>query len=306
MRRVLLALLGLVAVTSAQAEALRITVIPIVDTLPVFLAVDAGLFAKRNLDVTLIPAANQTIVIGSLVSQSAEIGNSIAPSVLQAREAGIDTVIVANAATLPYPLPMHVGVLARTGSGIKSAADLVGRKIAVLGTNGYHMVLTKRWLEEKGVDPNKVEWAEVGFAQMGDVLRAGQVDAVVSIDPFYNRIIQSGVGYSFDNFVASVPDGALIDFYVAERSWANAHRDTLKRFVDAVAEAEALIKTNDAAARASLAKWTRQPADVIAHTSIPDFSMKLAGSQMKFWIDLMRHQGLISENYDPESFIFKP
>jgi hypothetical protein len=45
---------------------------------------------------------------------------------------------------------------------------------------------------------------------------------------------------------------------------------------------------------------------VIARTSLPDFSMKLTGSQMKFWIDLMRHQGLISEDYDPESFIFKP
>ncbi len=306
MRAALLALFCCLAVPAAAADKLRVTIIPIVDTLPAFLAVDAGLFAKRDLDVTLIPAANQTIVLGSLVSNSAEIGNSIPPTVLQGREAGIDTVIVANAANFPYPEPLHVGVLARTGSNIHAAADLAGKKIAVLGTNGYHMVLTKRWLEEKGVDSSKISWTEVGFAQMGDVMRTGQIDAAVSIDPFYNRIIASGVGYVFDNFIATVPNGVLIDFYVAERGWAAAHKDIVNRFHDALTEAAALIKTDDAAARASLAKWTKQPPDVVAHTSLPDFNMKLEPSQMQFWIDLAKHQGLITGTYDAASFLYQP
>ena len=309
MKTFLSVLLGATALCATPAlanDTLRIVVIPIVDTLPMYTALDTGIFAKHGLDVTLVPVANQTIIMSALTSGSAEIGNAVASSMLQAREAGIDTEIICDATSFPYPLPLHVGLVAREGSNIHSAQDLVGKKVAVLGIGGYHQVLLKRWLEEKGVDPSKVNFAEVNFPQMGDVLKSGQVDAATSIDPFYSRIIAAKIGYVFDNFVATVPDGALIDNYVVLRSWAATHRDQIERVRASVAEAIAYIKANDAQARAILARSTKLPPEAVAHTSLPDFKLDVKPEQVKFWLDLGRHQGLISQDYDPASFVWKP
>lgn len=306
MRRFLV-LLALVASTLSAhaAEKLRMTYIPIVDTLPVFVAQDEGFFAKHGIDMTLIPAGNQTVVLASLVSGQADIGNSIAITILQARDAGIETQIIADSASFPYPKPLHMGLIVRTGSNIHSAKDLVGRKIAVLGIGGYHQVLVERWLEEKGVDPKSVKFVEVPFPQMGDVLKSGTVDGVVSIDPFYNRIISAGIGYVFDNFVATVPDGTMIDFFVAKTDWAAQHHAAIVAFRAAMADAIAFIKANDGKAREILGKYTHQPAEVLAHTSLPDYKVPVSAAGMQFWIDLARHDGLIAQSYDPASFIWQ-
>lgn len=287
-------------------EKLAMTYIPIVDTLPAFVAQDEGFFAKHGLDMTLIPAGNQTVVLASLVSGQAQIGNSIAITILQAREAGIETQIIADSVSYPYAKPLHMGLIVGKNSNIHSAKDLVGRKVAVLGLNGYHQTLVQRWLEEKGVDPKSVKFVEVPFPQMGDVLRAGTVDGVVSIDPFYNRIINSGTGYVFDNFVATVPDGTMIDFFVVTTEWGKAHKDAIVAFRAAMADAIAFIKANDAKAREILGKYTKQPAAVLAETSLPDYKVPINPAGMQFWIDLAKHQGLISHTYDVNSFIWKP
>jgi NitT/TauT family transport system substrate-binding protein len=303
----LLALLGALLAPPARAnDAVRFAIIPIVDCLPLFVAQDRGLFEAQNLDVTLIPVANQGVVISSMVSGSAEIGNSVASTVLQAHEAGIDTVIFADGVSFPYPQPIHTGVLARAGSNIHSAKDLVGRKVAVIGLNGYHHVLVRRWLTEQGVDPASVMFLEVAFPQMPDVVRTGQVDAVVSIDPFYSRMIRAGSAYPLDNFVATVPDGALIDFYIATRDYAAAHPDVLRRLRAAMAQADIFIREHDPEAREILAKWTHQPPEVVATTSIADFKVDVAPRQIEFWIDLAHTQGLISALPDPASFIWQP
>lgn len=309
MKKFLSVLLGATALFATPAlanDTLRIVTIPIVDTLPMYVAKDAGIFAKHGLDVTFIPAANQTIVMSALTSGSAEIGNAVAPSMLQAREAGIETQIICDGASFPYPQPLHVGLVAREGSNIHSAADLVGKKIAVIGINGYHHVLVKRWLEEKGVDPSKVNFVEVTFPQMGDVLKGGSIDAATSIDPFYNRILANHIGYVFDNFIATVPDGTLIDFYVVQKNWAATHRDQIERVRESITESIAYIKAHEAEARASLAASTKQPPEVVATTSLPDFKMAVKPEQVKFWIDLAHHQGLISQDYDPASFVWQP
>jgi NitT/TauT family transport system substrate-binding protein len=303
---VLIGILPMAAMPARANDGVRVVLIPVVDTLPMFVAVDQGFFAHHGVDVSIISVANQGIVMSALVSGSAEIANEVASTMLQGREAGIDSVILWDAASFPYPQPLHVGIVARTGSGIAAARDLVGRKVAVVGINGFHHTLVKRWLEEKRVDPARINFVEVPFPQMMDVLRAGTVDAAVSIDPFYNRILANNVGFVFDNFVATVPDGALIDFYATQRGWAAAHGDIIARMRAGLADAIAFIKSNDAGARESLASSSKQPPEVVAHTTLPDYKIDVRAEQVEFWIELAKHQGLITEPYEAASFVYRP
>jgi NitT/TauT family transport system substrate-binding protein len=283
---------GLPARRASAATTMRVCYIPIVDVLPLFVGVDQGLFKKRDLDVSLIPVANQGVLISSLTSGSAEIGSSVLVSMLPAQEAGI--ALAAIAGCVKFPVPHNSGVLARAGSGIKSAKDLAGRKIAVAALKSYSHILTLRWLAEKNVDATHITFVEVPFPQMPDVLKLGQIDAVVAVDPFYHRIIDANTGYQFDDFQATVPDGTLIDCYTAMKSWATANVSAVHAFRDGLQEAISYLHTHEPAARESLGRWTKQPPEIIASTPIPQYAVPVSAGQVQWWIDLAKKQGLIS------------
>ena len=52
-----------------------------------------------------------------------------------------------------------------------------------------------RWLAEQNVDPSHVTFVEVPFPQMPDLLKAGQIDVAVTVDPFYHRILEQKIGF---------------------------------------------------------------------------------------------------------------
>ena len=294
---------GAVASSAYAATPVKLVFINITDCLPLFVAEDKGLFEKHGISVEATAVANQSVTVASLVSGAADLGFSVPPTIIQARDSGIDLSIVAGAVAFPLPKPAYAGVLARTGSDIHSAKDLVGHKVAVVGLNAFHHLMARRWLKEQGADPDKVTFVELPLPQMPDLMKAGQVDAVVTVDPFYNRMISDKTGYDFGDYLATVPEGTPVDFFVANKAWADGHSDTVRNFRAALEEAETAIRSDDAAARASLAKWTKLPAPVIATTRIPSFTVPVSAAQMDWWVDLARKEKLITGDMKGSDFI---
>ncbi len=163
--------------------------------------------------------------------------------------------------------------------------------------------MVQRWLAENGVDSSKVSFAEVPFPQGPDLLKAGQVDAVVSVDPFFKRMIESGIGYVVGDFMGTVPDGTLIDFYMTTAEWARDNLPAARAFRDALAEAADFIAKNPDSARNTLATWTKLPPAVVATTHIPTYRIDVTAAQIDYWIDLLKRQGLIRESMSGEEFL---
>ena len=56
---------------------------------------------------------------------------------------------------------------------IKEAKDFVGKKVGAPGIGAFLQVLFRKWLIEKGVDPESVNFVEVTFPTMSDALKSG-------------------------------------------------------------------------------------------------------------------------------------
>lgn len=291
---------------AADPKTVRVSVINISDVLALYVAVDQQMFAKRGLTVDITPVGNQSVIVSSLVSGAADIGFSVPPTMIQAKDNGIDLKIVCGATEFPIPKPLYAGILARTGSNIHSAGDLVGKKVGVIGLNAFHHIMARRWLAENRVDPDKVSFVEIGLPQMSDLMKAGQIDAAVTVDPFYHRMIDQGIGYSFDDYLKTVPDGVPIDFYMATENWTKANPETSKAFGAAIAEANDFIRAHDDSARESLAKWTKLPPVVVASTRMPNFSVRTDAKEMAWWLALLKEQGLISGKMQGADFLTAP
>jgi NitT/TauT family transport system substrate-binding protein len=272
-----------------------------------YVAKDQGFFSKHGLDVTLQAAQNGSVISAALTAGSAQIGAPTPTVLLQGDEQGLDLVIVASANRNPIQPPVsETGIAARSGSGIKSASDLVGKKVAVPGLGGTIDVLMKKWVQVHGADNRRVHWVEFMLPRMPDSLSAGLADAVAVVNPFLGRIVRSKVGYIIGDFGDIEPPGAMVVVYAATRRWAQAHTSEVAGFRAALEESKSYIETeaNEASVRASIAKYTKLPPEAAQFIEIPtnlDPEPRPAG--LAFWIEACRAQGLIKGNPDPVSLI---
>lgn len=300
MRKIVLAL-GLLALSLAHAEAatkIRLMYTAVSGYSASYIAKDQGFFAKRGLDVDLILAPQGGAIIEGLISGSAEIGTPTPTVFLQAVDSGLDQ--VALAATNAFPERSKSGVLARTDSGIHDAQGLIGKKVGVPGINGLLDVVFRQWLADKGIDTKRVTYVEASFPQMSDMLRAGTVDAVVAVDPFYSRIVGQKTGYLVDNYTSALPDGTIASVYSATGAWAAAHADAVKAFQGALAEAVAFSKVaaNAPAVQDSIARYTKLPVAVVASLPIPNLVARIEPSDLDFWIKVMKERGMLNTTPD--------
>lgn len=284
---------------AGAAEKLTLLFAPTTGLMPSYIAKDQGIFEKHGLDVDLVLLTNQGAVISALVGGSAQIVTPSALAVIQASDQGIDVVFVASSSMSPSK--SRSGIFVKNGSGIHTAQDLIGKKIGVPSLNTLIHVIARRWLELNGVDYHKVNFAEIGFQQMYDTLNAGIVDGVSAIDPYYGKLQQ--IGYVVGNPDASLPPNTLTSVYASTRDWATSHKDTVAAFRASLAEAIDFIDSHEAEARASLAKYTKQPAAVVAVTPMPELQVTVHPEQVQFFIDLARHQGLIKSSPDAATMI---
>lgn len=260
----------------------------------IFIAKEEGFFAKRGLDVTLLPIPLSPNVPAALISNSVQVGGTTPPVLLQAMDSGLDLVAIAGGGVYENA-SRGVGLVARDGVSIHSAADLVGKKVGVPGFNATVHLLVRRWLLDKGIDPKKVSFVELSIPQMPDVLKGGTVDAVAIVEPFMGRIVQGRIGKPVPAFSNDLASGFTSVFYIATRKWAVAHPVQVKAFREALQEAVSFGNANREKAYADIGKYFKVPPEVLRATPWPNWSVTLRDENLGFWLDTMRAQEMLKK-----------
>lgn len=303
----LIATIGIAATPSIAATKVTLLYTPGDSFTESYVAKDQGIFEKHGLDVTLTVGQNGSVITAALIADSAQIGAPTPTVFLQAHEQGVDLVILASANRNPVqPAVSETGIVAREGGNIHGAADLVGKKLAVQGIGGTIDVLTKKWVETRGVDYRKVDWIEMQFPMMPDGLKAGLADAVSVVDPFLHRILGAKTGTLIGDFGEVMPAGTMVVVYAATRRWASAHADAVAAFRTALDEARDFIENpaNAAAVKASIASYVHLPPQAAAFMQIPaNLDSHAMPQGLAFWIATTREQGLIKTAPDPVTLI---
>jgi NitT/TauT family transport system substrate-binding protein len=270
-----------------------------------YVAQDEGYFAKHGLDFEFSLTSNTTMTPAALMSETVQLGGITPPMILQANEQGLDLVVVAGGTATPDPAGTS-GMLARTGSGIKTAQDMIDHRVGVPGLGGTFDILAKKWVESKGVDFRKVTWVEVPFTRMGDTMKAGLVDVVSATLPFYARIVDGKIGYDMGDLFAGVPDGSLLAFYGASRDWVRKNPEAVKAFRASLDEAVAFIAdpSHTTAVQTILAKYTKLPVGAEPPPVPVTLAVHVKPNALAFWIDVAQEQGLIGKTSKPEAASF--
>ena len=243
----LLAMWGLACPALAAAAPHRLTVVldwfvnP--NHAPLVIAREEGMFARQGLDVQLIAPADPNDAPRLVAAGKADLGVGYQTQLhLQVAE-GLPLVRVG--ALIDKPLSI---LLTRQASGIRSIADLRGRKVGY-AAGGVEEAIFKTVLARHGMQLQDVQLVHVNYA-LTPALLSGQVDAVMGA---YRNVelpqlaLQGQPGLAFRLEDEGVPPRDALIFIAHP---AQLKQAPIRAFLAAVGEAVAFIRQNpDAALR---------------------------------------------------------
>jgi NitT/TauT family transport system substrate-binding protein len=270
----------------------------------IFIAKDKGMFEKRGLDVELQALRGGSVLVPSLVANSIQIATLASPVLVQAADGGID-LIGLTALSVLSPGMTNSGVLARTGANIKTAKDFEGKRMAVPTLGSISHVLFEKWMALNGGNPKTIKWIEVAFPQMPDVIKTGNIDAIIIPDPLMTKVITDGSGYVVSYFFGELPQGVPSMVSASTRDWATRNAREAAAYREAITEATAWGNANPDETKQIVGKWLKLPPEMMKQTQLEQLEAKLNASDMKWWIDTLTEQEQIRTKVDPAKIVAK-
>ena len=140
---------------------------------PLYLAQEKGFFEEEGLEVEFYYAAAADIV-KNVAAGNIEFGFPNADSVILAKSQGIPVKV----AHTTYQNGLGA-VIFNSDSGIKTAADLKGKKVAVTSLGSPNYIQLQVMLKDSGLTIEDVQVEVIGTGAILNALTTGEVDAIV-------------------------------------------------------------------------------------------------------------------------------
>ena len=158
------------------------------------------------------------------------------------------------------------------GVGSDSWNDLKGKTVAIAPGSAVWFQFAAT-LIEKGVPYDSIKTVNIqgGGANFNQALKNGEVDAIVTWEPFESLPVIGGYGYFAKNleYSQSQAVGAELGMMVASRIALDTKRDAVVRFVWAYLNAQKTLAADPQAFASAYAKLTRLDPAVAAEAAKP-------------------------------------
>ena len=229
-----------------------------VSHLPVWVAKDAGLFAKKGLNVEPVQIRGGALITIGIMSGQLQFSGAGAESVVAARIEGGDVVLLACPSNLEI-------IYLITRPEIKSASELKGKSSAVTRLGSSTHFYLRAALRYVGLDSEKdLTILQLGAGpEMATALESGRISvAALNIRyalPFLRRNWPVLIDLTKTDLV--YPSSCV----TSSRTFVKSEPKIVEDFLNAYVAGIQLIKKDQAFAERSLVKWTREKdADVVS------------------------------------------
>ncbi len=295
--------LALLTNHAVAADKLVVGLTPSITNAVAYVAKAEGIFDKNGLDVEFVAGGGSVLVPG-VVSGSMMLSGPTMTTILQGVENGLAYKIVSGL-NVPAKTHQEYAVVLGKNSGIASAADFAGKTVGVSTLNALLHVMFKSYLTSNGVDANSVRFVEVPFPQMADVMSQGTVDAVVTVQPFINRMVSNKQGMMGPDFVKDLPVGLPLVAFIASDAYIEANPDVIKRFRSSLKEAETLIAKDPEKAIQDSNVFLKMSPEVLSQVQLSNYELDVDPAKIGEWVGIMKSMQLLQNEISPEQVLMK-
>lgn len=272
-RKISLVLLSFVVLLSACASqpkevgTLKIAVLPIIDTLPMYVAQQEGLFAKHGVNVEFIPVASAPERDQILAAGGADgtINETLAVMLFNKERVQMQVV---RYALRPTEGSGHFFILASAKSGISSVDGLKGVEIGVSQGTVIEYV-TERLLQADGFTSDEIK--TIAVPKIPDrmaLLASGELKAGVMPDPLASLVVSQGGVIVADDSSHPEYGFSVISF---RKDVIDANPEAIKGFLAAIEEATALLNAEPAKYKNVLSEQKLVPPPLLESYRAPVF-----------------------------------
>jgi NitT/TauT family transport system substrate-binding protein len=269
--RIVLALFSLVLVLSAcapqSAGTLKIAVLPIIDTLPMYVAGQEGLFAKHGINVEFIPVASAPERDQLIAASGADGTINETLAVMLFNKENVQMQVV-RYALRPTEGNGHFFILASAKSGISSVDGLKGVEIGVSQGTVIEYV-TERLLQADGFTSEEIK--TIAVPKIPDrmaLLASGELPAGVMPDPLASLVVSQGGVIVTDDSSHPEYGFSVISF---RKAVIDANPEAIKGFLAAVEEATGLLNADPAKYKNLLSEQKLVPPPLMESYRAPIF-----------------------------------
>ena len=270
-QRIVLTLFSLVIVLSAcapqTAGTLKLAVLPIIDTLPMYVARQEGLFTRHGVNVEFIPVASaperdQLIAAGGA---DGTINETLAVMLFNKEKVQMQVV---RYALRPTSANGHFFILASAKSGIASVDGLKGVEIGVSQGTVIEYV-TERLLQADGFTSDEIK--TIAVPKIPDrmaLLASGELPAGVMPDPLASLVVSQGGVIVADDSSHPEYGFSVISF---RKDVIDANPEAIKGFLAAIEEATGLLNADPAKYKNLLSEQKLVPPPLMESYRVPVF-----------------------------------
>ncbi len=267
--------------------------------LPIDIAEEKGFFKEQGINLESTGATQVgTESVQALLAGSIDIAGSAWQPWINAinRGAKLKVVVAGQGQNVKEPGILWIVL---KNSSIKSAKDLIGKKIAVNGLGAEADYVTRAYLRQNGLSIDQVQLIVVPWPQHEQVLKSGQVDVVAANTPFSDRLLEGGdTRVLFSDY--DVRGETALYVYGVREDFIEQNPDAVKRFVAAVAKAYDWSAENPEEAKRVVAEiYKKQGGNPeLAKYWSPRMTWDhgfIQDKDVQWWLDIFAKDGIIKE-----------
>ena len=261
---------------------LKIAVLPIIDTLPMYVAEAEGLFAKHGVTVEFVPVASAPERDQLLAAGQADGTVNETLSVMLFNKDAVQMQAV-RYALRPMEGYGHFFILASAQSGITDAQGLKGVEIGVSQGTVIEYV-TERLLQAEGLTADEIK--TIAVPKIPDrmaLLASGELKAGVLPDPLASLAISQGAVKVLDDSAHPEYGFSVISF---RKEVIDANPEAVRAFLAAIEEASDLINLDSSKYTSLLSDKGLVPPPLLGAFQIPPFPDQAVPTEAE-WADAL-------------------
>ena len=275
-----------------ETVTLKIAVLPIIDTLPMYVAQQEGLFAKHGVNVEFVPVASAPERDQLLAAGQADGAVNETLAVMNFNKETVQMQAV-RYALVPTEGHGHFFILASAQSGITTPDGLKGVEIGVSQGTVIEYV-TERLLQAAGLSKDDIK--TIAVPKIPDrmaLLASGELKAGVMPDPLASLSMQQGAVNVLDDSKHPEYGFSVISF---RKEVIDASPDAIKGFLAAIEEATALLNADPTKYNNVLSEQKLVPEPLIGKFQVPPFPTAGVPTEAE-WADALawaKEKGMLS------------
>jgi len=266
---------------------------------------EQGFFEEEGIDLTIGEAATGAAAITQLINGQQHVALGGISPVVSAAAGDIPIEIVSGAVNdREDPAGTQYQTIVPGNSDVQTFADLEGKNIAVNSLKCCWEFWIREAVEKDGGDPDSLNLVQLPFPDAVAALRAGEVDAISTLQPFATALRQEGfrdIGDSpaiaFDN-----PENGNTVFYMSSQ-FIQENEGIVERWRAALQKSADYANDHPDETRAQIIEKTGANPELVQSAPLPLYTAEIDTETVEKEAGFLVKYGVIEEAPDLDSVV---